>query len=182
MNSRRANGVAWDLYHSRLDLAQPLTLIKGLRWPGVYLEGAAEGLIPWLGWRDADHFILMVTDIEVEVGEELSFRERVGGIDAEEWMPPWQLDARLATDLDPASDPHPIGDARIATRRQFHVTAPFDLRPHLIAERQPGDLLGPHPRRLIIAIGETKPGTPLRKVVPMMPPWTLQLFVARIRE
>ena len=97
-------------------------------------------------------------------------------------MPPGQIDAGLAPDLDPASDPQSIGDAGIASRRQFDIAAPFDPRPHIIAERQPGDFLGPCPRRLVIAIGETKPCAPFRQMVPMMPPRTFQLFVARVRE
>jgi len=124
----------------------------------------------------------MVADVEVEVGKELGFREGVGGVDAEEGMSPGRFDARLAPDLDPASDPQSIGDAGIATRRQFDVTAPFDLSPHVITQRQPGDLLGAEARRLIISIGEAEPGAPFRQVVPMVPPRTLQVFVVRIRE
>src|SRR6478736_2265671 len=102
MNSRRADGLAWDLYHSRSELAQRLNAIERPCLPGVHLEGATERLVPGLGCGDADHFVLMVADIEVEVGEELGFREGIGRVDAEERMPPGRIDAGLAPDINPA--------------------------------------------------------------------------------
>ena len=92
------------------------------------------------------------------------------------------IDSRLAPDLDPASNSQSIGDAGKAMGRQFNIAAPFDLRPHLVPERQASDFLGSCFCGRVVAIGEAKPCASLRQVVPMMPPGTLQRFVVRIRQ
>src|SRR4051794_39932966 len=87
--------------------------VSRLRLLGFLLESATERLVPGLGSGNADHFVLLVADIEVEVGKELGFREGIGRVDAEKGMLPGRFDAGLASDFDPTSDPHAIGDARI---------------------------------------------------------------------
>ena len=47
------------------------------------LESAAEALVPGLGGGDADEGVFAVARVEVEVGEELQFGQRVRGVDAQ---------------------------------------------------------------------------------------------------
>src|SRR6187200_2982621 len=104
------------------------------------LEGAAERLIPGLGRRDPDQLVLVVAGVEVEMSEELGLGEGVGGIDAEEWLPPGRLHVRGAADLDAAADAQAIGHPREALGWQIDVADAPDACPQLIAEGEPGNL------------------------------------------
>src|SRR5205823_3851139 len=109
-------------------------------WP---LECPPEGLVPGLGRGDPHHLVLVVTDVEVEVGEELELGQRVGRVDAEIGIGPGWANAVLADDLDPTPDAQPIGHTVETARGQVEVALPSELLPQLVAQRQAGHFAGP---------------------------------------
>jgi len=86
-------------------------------------------LIPRLGSSDPNHFVLVVTNIEVEMREEFGFRQRVGRVNAKKRLRPRCINTRIGSDLDPTADAQSVRYSRIAARRQLKIALMVELAP-----------------------------------------------------
>src|SRR5688572_2206214 len=83
------------------------------RVDGPLSERPAERLVPGLRRGDADDLFLAVAHVEVDVGEELDLRERIGRVDAQVRVDPGRVHARRAQHLDASTDAQTVGDAAV---------------------------------------------------------------------
>src|SRR5262245_37010554 len=138
------------------------------------LERASEGLIPRLRGGDTAHHVLAVAHIEIEMGEELLLRQRVGRVDTEVGGGPGRVHTRRTAHLNAPPDTQAIGQAGLERGGYVEIALALELLPEGFPQRGASYLTGAGARDGIVGPGKVGPGAALGQVGPGPPPGALK--------
>lgn len=141
------------------------------------LKGAAERLVPRLGRRHPNHLVFVIPNVEIEVSEELRFRQWVRRVNAEKAVGPGVLRPGRGQHLDSLPDAKTIADAWKSRRREVDIAGPPHPCPEVITEGLPGDLVRPATSLPVVARAEPLTRRPFGKVVPAVSPRLFETVV-----